>query len=249
MGAFARDVERGALPLYSFIEPQHVLPPWNSQHPSSGVSHGEKLIADVYNALVASPRVFERSLLLVVYDEHGGFYDHVVPPGHAGWNRDCPHIVHDVLPPDDARSETDGRERGYDFTSLGPRVPAVVVSPWIERGSVFGWKARDEERRVTFDHTSILATVGGMTGVWVDSRRARVATALDVTINRSTPRTDYPRRLVHSHDDYSEVARIDPSSDVPCEGVAAELCDAYRARRGSATPAELVEHYRALTGR
>jgi hypothetical protein len=162
-------------------------PPWNSQHPFWGVSHGEELIARVYNDLIENPRVFEKTLLLIVYDEHGGFYDHVVPPGHAGWNAGNPGLEHEVVAP------TRDHVPEFDFTRLGPRVPAVAISPWIEPGSVFGWNAENPEDRHTFDHTSVLATVGEMTGVHVDSARARRATPLSVTLNRMTARTDASR--------------------------------------------------------
>jgi phospholipase C len=264
MGAFEHDVRADRLATYTFIEPQHVLPPWSSQHPSAGVSHGERLIASIYDILASEPRVFEKSLLLIVYDEHGGFYDHVIPPGHPGWKAQCPGIDHEVVTPDASRGKGAGRENGYAFDTLGPRVPAVVVSPWIERGSVFGWRATDPAKRVTFDHTSILATVGAMTGVWVESRRARAATGLGVTLNRSTPRNDYPPRIPFDWGAYRrsgvEPERPEPAAagggrhaddtnDVPDTGVAGELLDAWRAEHGAdASPADLVEHYRSLLG-
>jgi phospholipase C len=248
MKAFADDVRADRLATYSFVEPQHVIPPWSSQHPAGGVSHGEKLIASLYNTLVSNPRVFEKSLLLIVYDEHGGFYDHVVPPGYPGWKAQCPGIDHEVVPPDDARGT--GAEKGDAFDTLGPRVPAVVVSPWIEKGSVFGWKARDPAKRATFDHTSILATVGAMTGVWVDSRRARAATHLGVTLNRTYPRADYPRTLSYDERAYrtngvrDELAQDDDAT----VGVAGELREAWTAEHGEASPSEMVEGFQALVG-
>ncbi|MGD0527785.1 MAG: alkaline phosphatase family protein [Polyangiaceae bacterium] len=250
IGGFARDVAADQLATYTFIEPQHIIPPWSSQHPSAGVCHGEKLIADLYNTLVSNPRVFEKSLFLIVYDEHGGFYDHVIPPGHPGWKEQCPGNDYVVLQPDDAFGSGRGREAGYAFDTLGPRVPAVVVSPWIDRGSVFGWKARDPARRATFDHTSILATVGAMTGVWVDSKRARAATNLGVTINRNDPRDDYPRSLRYDAGVYrpARVAENEPIDGEPDAGVAGELLDAWRAEHGEATPTEMVERYRELLG-
>src|SRR5262249_54046739 len=135
MPMFERDVRLDQLATYTFIEPRHVLPPWSSQHPSGGVSHGEQLIASVYNTLASNPALFARSLLLILYDEHGGFSDRVGPPGPPGWQEPCPGIRHEVVAPDDARAAGVGREDGYGFTTLGPRVPAVVVSPWIEKGS------------------------------------------------------------------------------------------------------------------
>jgi phospholipase C len=252
IGAFARDVRDDRLATYTFIEPQHVIPPWSSQHPSAGVSHGERLIARLYDTLVSNPRVFDKSLFLIVYDEHGGFYDHVIPPGHAGWHQQCPDIDYEVVRPDDARARGGGLDNGYAFDTLGPRVPAVVVSPWIERGSVFGWNARDAERKVTFDHTSILATVGRMTGVWVESKRARTAANLGVVINRTSPRVDYPRTMPFDWRDYRANGVLE---DLPLastdsdDGVAGELRDAWRAEHGDpADPREMVEHYQALVG-
>jgi phospholipase C len=255
MGAFGNDVRKDQLASYTFIEPQHIIPPWSSQHPSAGVSHGEKLIASIYNTLVSNPRVFEKSLLLIVYDEHGGFYDHVIPPGHPGWKEQCAGIDYQVVTPDDAQGTGHGRERGYAFDTLGPRVPAVVVSPWIEKGSVFGWKAMDSSKRVTFDHTSILATVGAMTGTWVDSKRARAATNLGVTLNRREPRADYPARLNFDDRVYrtsgvdDEIAAAgDHEHEEGDSGVAGEIREAWRAEHGDASPSEMVAQYRALIG-
>lgn len=254
MGAFARDVREDRLPAYSFIEPQHVIPPWSSQHPFGGVSHGEKLIARVYNTLVSNPGVFEKTLLLIVYDEHGGFYDHVVPPGHPGWNDGYPGVEHTVVAPDGIIDPAAGKEKvPYDFTTLGPRVPAVVVSPWIERGSVFGWKAEDPEKRLTFDHTSILSTVTRMTGAEVGSRRARAAATLEHVVNRSRPRAsgDYPARLDYDvavyhprrSDARAAAHAIDEEGRV---GVASELAEVWRSRHGDATPEEMAARFGEL---
>ena len=241
---FRQDVMNDSLPAYSFIEPRHVIPPWNSQHPFWGVSHGEELIARVYNDLIENPRVFEKTLLLVVYDEHGGFYDHVLPPGHAGWNATNPAIRHEVIAP------TPDHVPEFDFTRLGVRVPAVAISPWIERGSVFGWNAENPDDRHTFDHTSVLATVGEMTDVWVDSARARQATSLSVTLNRMMPRKDASklsfRRGVYRGT--NERAPASASSDM-IGGVGKELCDRFRAEhRRDATPEAITEYFAELVG-
>jgi phospholipase C len=76
---------------------------------------GQKLVADVYNAVRSNPDLWQTTLLVVVYDEHGGFYDHVEPPA--------------ATPPDDATEE-------YTFDRLGVRVPAVLISPHLRRGVV-----------------------------------------------------------------------------------------------------------------
>jgi phospholipase C len=241
---FRQDVQNDNLPVYTFIEPRHVIPPWNSQHPFWGVSHGEELIARVYNDLIENPRVFEKTLLLIVYDEHGGFYDHVVPPGHEGWNASDPTLRHDVVAP------TPEHVPEFDFRRLGPRVPAVAISPWIERGSVFGWNAENPEDRHTFDHTSVLSTVGEMTGVWVDSARARSATPLSVTLNRMTPRTD-ASRLTFRRGAYHGASNRVATATSPEEigGVGKELCDRFRAEhRLDATPEAIADYYASLVG-
>ena len=89
--------------------------------------HGtaEQLVADVYNALRRTNALWRSTLLVVLYDEHGGFYDHVAPPA--------------AVPPD-------GHQEEYTFDRLGPRVPALLVSPRVDPGVV----------RTVFDHTSLL---------------------------------------------------------------------------------------------
>ncbi len=73
---------------------------------------GEKLVADVYNALRSNPDLWNSCLFAVFFDEHGGFYDHVLPPG--------------AVAPDDHQQE-------YTFDQLGVRVPALLISPWVSR--------------------------------------------------------------------------------------------------------------------
>ena len=80
---FAQDVAKGALPEYSFIEPRGFSAPgWpsNDQHPPHSVLEGEKLIANIYDTLRGNDAVWRQSLFVLLYDEHGGFYDHVSPP-------------------------------------------------------------------------------------------------------------------------------------------------------------------------
>jgi phospholipase C len=71
----------------------------------------KKLIADTYNALRSNPDLWATTLLVIVYDEHGGFYDHVPPP---------------------ATTAPDTHTQDFGFTQLGVRVPALLVSPWCD---------------------------------------------------------------------------------------------------------------------
>ena len=133
-----RDAASGNLPAYSFIEPRYFANPVlrkmpNDQHPPHDVAYGESLIASVYNAVRSGPG-WKNTLLVVTYDEHGGCYDHVVPPA--------------ATPPGSAASA------GFDFDRFGVRVPAVIVSPWVPKGSVIR-----PPGPTPFDHTSIIATL------------------------------------------------------------------------------------------
>ena len=115
---FARDVASGALPTYSFIEPRGFSAPgWpsNDQHPPHSVLEGEKLIANIYDTLRGEETVWRQCLFVLLYDEHGGFYDHVKPPAA---------VVPDA---------TSARAK-FRFDRLGVRVPAILVSPWVGEG-------------------------------------------------------------------------------------------------------------------
>jgi phospholipase C len=187
---FADDVRRGRLADYVFIEPRYLDAPeldanrqptgrwlWaNDQHPPHDVRHGESLIADVYEALRQS-RLWSGVLMIVLYDEHGGFYDHAFP---------------DRATPPAASPPGSGLFR---FDRLGVRVPAVVVSPLVERGAL------DHDasgRPIVRDHTSVLATIEKRFGLAPLGDRDAAAPALDTLLTRSTLRlgeADAPMRL------------------------------------------------------
>jgi phospholipase C len=99
-------------PSYVFIEPTYNPPGANDDHPCHNVLEGERLIAEVYNALRANDALWNSSLLVVLYDEHGGYYDHVSPPA--------------AVPPDHHQEE-------FTFDRLGVRVPAILVSPFAAK--------------------------------------------------------------------------------------------------------------------
>jgi phospholipase C len=162
---FQADCQSNTLPIYSFIEPQYFADfghPENDQHPPSVVTLGEQLTADVYNCLRAS-RAWRKSLLIITYDEHGGCYDHVAPRA--------------AVPPE---QPAPGQTFGFD--RYGVRVPAVVVSPYVEPGRIFG-----NSSAVPFDHTSIIATVRKRFGI-SQALTARDAQAPDLDSVLSLPR-------------------------------------------------------------
>jgi phospholipase C len=127
--SFLQDAVRGTLPSVSWIDPNFSnfnpigFQP-NDDHAPADIKDGQELVLAVYHALAAGPQ-WDKTMLVIVYDEHGGFYDHVPPPAAADDNR-------------------------RTFGRYGVRVPALVVSPWIEPGSV---------SKTVFDHTSIIKTI------------------------------------------------------------------------------------------
>jgi phospholipase C len=134
---FETKCKSGTLPSYTFLEPNYGGPTQNDQHPPSDIRMGEQLIADIYNMVKSSP-AFENTLLVITYDEHGGCYDHVAPPGSA-------------KNPDPANPP--GQD-GFLFNRFGVRVPCVVINPYIRRGLI----ARPNGY-VPFDHASVIKTV------------------------------------------------------------------------------------------
>jgi phospholipase C len=136
-GEFEEDVHDGTLPSYSFLEPRHFVRV-DSQHPTHSVLLGDQMRRRVYTTLASSPDVWRSTLLIVTWDEHGGFYDREAPP--------------ETVPPIPGKTATDG----FGFDTLGVRVPAVVVSPLIEQGSL---------SPELHDHASIVRTVFDALGV------------------------------------------------------------------------------------
>jgi phospholipase C len=176
-GEFFKDAKAGTLPSYSFLEPQFSGPLQNDQHPPSDIRSGEKLIADVYNAVKSSPQ-WKETLLIITYDEHGGCYDHSPPTEKAE-------------PP---TGEKDGitiptGQLGFLFQRFGVRVPTVVISPYIEEGTIArpsGW--------VPFDHTSIIKTVQNCLGLeGCLTNRDKNAPDLSCILTLKNPRRDLPQ--------------------------------------------------------
>jgi phospholipase C len=172
---FAADLQSPYTPQYTFIEPNYgditsTYAGGSSQHPMDDVYGGEGLIKAVYEAIRNSP-VWDTSLLIVTYDEHGGFYDSVVPPA--------------ATPPNDGSPST-YNQWGFTFDQLGVRVPAVIVSPWIAAQTV---------DQTVYDHSSVPATIERLFGL--PSLTARDAAANDVTtlFTEAQPRTDAPTTL------------------------------------------------------
>jgi phospholipase C len=187
---FLADCKSGSLPQYSFIEPCYNDHPGDDggqilasdQHPDHDVREGERFIATVFNAIRTNPAVWQSTALLIVYDEHGGLYDHVVPP---------------ACTPDGyiAQAADTGTGRPFAFDRLGIRVPAILVSPWIARGTVVPGPEDPVNGRI-FEHASIPATVTSRFLPTFDQSNKRTvreksaATFLDLLTDQMRPDDD-----------------------------------------------------------
>jgi phospholipase C len=166
--AFQAAAAAGKLPPFTFLEPS-----WgssgNSHHSNYNVALGEQLIHDLYYALRKGPG-WNKTSLIVTYDEHGGCYDHVAPPTNA-------------VPPDNTAGEY-----GFDFKRFGLRVPTVLISPLIPPGTVF----RVPAGTTPLDHTSILKTIEQRWQLPALTKRDAAAPGVGAVLSLNAPRTDDP---------------------------------------------------------
>ena len=161
---FGDDVQNGTLPAFAFIEPRY----WsnysgsgnasNSNHPgnddwvTAGLTgnpidcrNGEALLVEVLGALLSNPTLFASTLLVVIYDEHGGVWDHVPPvPALTPYGPDS------------------GVANAEVYSTTGPRVPAMFANPSIPAGTVY---RPPSGSAYPFDHTSIIATLTAQFGL------------------------------------------------------------------------------------
>jgi phospholipase C len=173
---FMKDARDGQLPDFSFLEPVWIMSakPATSYHPAGGenTAHGEQALNEIYEALKASP-AWDETLLIITFDEHGGFYDHVPPPcAENPWPQD---VVD-----------------GFRYDRMGVRVPTILVSPLIKKHTVFRSK-----KKVAYDSTSILATLLHWYGIpkarWALGARTHHAPTFEDVFELAWPRTDKPK--------------------------------------------------------
>ena len=174
MTAFEGDCGNAlTFPQYAFLEPKFFWPGENDQHPTSDLRRGDALIARVYNALRSNVALWNTTLFVILYDEHGGFYDHVDP-------RDPPYKAK-AIPPDNKKAPNN-----FAFDLFGPRVAAILVSPWLDSGVLQG----------VYDHTSLLKYLTAKWNLGTLGNRVPAANNfVDELTWRSTPRTDMPTSL------------------------------------------------------
>lgn len=214
---FLSDAQAGDLPNYSFIEPRYFTDPVtrtmpNDQHPPHDVRYGERLIAHTYDALHSGPG-WKKTLFVILYDEHGGLYDHVPPP--AAKSPGVPYSDH------------------FKFDRYGVRVPAVLVSPWIPAGSIV---RRPDKSRYPYDHTSVIKTLGTLFDFKVDTLSQRVKAAPDFlgALSLSEPTNDGPPHIplpsvATSKDEFDKAHKAPPNGhQLALANLAANLPEGIR---------------------
>jgi phospholipase C len=159
--AFLFDALTGQLPHVAFVEPRfldNTSGTSGDDHPYADIRNGEAFLSLLYTAMTLSP-VWPRTVLVITYDEGGGFFDHVAPP------QDAP-----IPPADQAAGNTDGL--------LGFRVPCLLISPFARRATV----SHD-----VFDHTSVLRLIEWRWQLTPLTVRDAAATNLAVALDFSAP--------------------------------------------------------------
>jgi phospholipase C len=176
--------QKGGLPNYSFIEPIYIdsliWGPESDMHPEaapfeiygpSNVEYGERLVYRIYQAIRRSPD-WEKTMLVILFDEHGGTYDHVAPLGVTA-------------PGGNAVPRGATGYSGFEFNRLGVRVPAIVISAYTDTQTIL---------HETYDHTVVPQTIATCFGLANGQLGNREAAAPDLrhALTRSTPRKDVP---------------------------------------------------------
>ncbi|HUZ35357.1 MAG TPA: alkaline phosphatase family protein [Streptosporangiaceae bacterium] len=258
---FASHAASGDLPQYTFIEPNH-RPPLhtldhdpvigvpdvsNNQHPENNLvsndaydtfpphtesdfAQAERLVATVYEALRSNPGLFATTVLLVTYDEHGGLFDHVPPPtgvpAPGGPSSRVGEVLGDLL---------HRRAGAFDFTMLGPRVPALVISPLVPARTV------DTQIR---DHASIPATLRALFAPDAGPLTGRDAWSppFHDLLTLAEPRTDLPDLSDYA----SGAAPVLTAPPAPPVAPAPAAAGA-EPREGAAAPPSVPPYYQAFT--
>ncbi|WDE06998.1 hypothetical protein SG34_008970 [Thalassomonas viridans] len=144
----------GTLPKYSYIEPfwtisqttvdsglkRLVTAMGNDYHPPCNLNEGENYVKSIYESLIANEEAWNKTLLIITFDEPVGVFDHVKPPA--------------AIPPWGDKRPDFNLQKNFKFDRFGGRIPAILVSPYIEKGTVFR-----SPTQVPYDHTSVISTV------------------------------------------------------------------------------------------
>lgn len=142
----------------------------NDCHPPGDTRTAENLLANIYTSLTANEEAWNKTLWIIVFDEHGGLFDHITPPA--------------AIPPDSQM------QNGFKFDRYGVRVPAIFISPRIQPKTI----VRSDRPEIPFDHASIVATLLKWKKIdkakWNLGKRVANAPTFDSMITLKEPRTD-----------------------------------------------------------
>jgi phospholipase C len=220
MTAFASDVASGRLPHYVFIEPDYDTgnnyQGGNSMHPLNDVRRGEDLIRSVYET-VRNSAYWTNAMLIITFDEHGGFFDHCFPPAS-------------VPTGDDYRYATPGR--GFGFDRYGVRVPNVIISAYTAPGTILDGL---NNPNLVFDHASVLATAELRFGLEPLTDRDKKANTLIAALNLADARDDAPSKLPAAPPDLN----VPPAPVPPAAQATSPLSDNQQSFLALATACKL----------
>lgn len=224
------DVENtppGEFPQVVFIEPAYTDAPHigvsTDDHAPSAIRGGQEFLLEVYRSVTADPDFWKGVVMIVTYDEHGGFFDHVSPPA-----------VRTAIP----------QEAHYTnaFETLGVRVPSFVISPFVDPRSVFS---------KTMDHTSILKLIGSKFGGGQYSAEVDQRSVANIFELLTEPKEDKPAPVIGSLEAY--LAKAAPMAGfVPGSAPTTTVQDAFqnaldRMRdHGGPTPEKIARILRAF---
>jgi len=142
---FYEQAANGTLPAVTWLLPAIQA----CDHPCHDIAKGERILKDVYEAVRAGPG-WENTMLVVAYDDAGGYYDHVVPPSEG-------------VPADESPCKLPGVHpkcgEPFDFRRLGLRTSAMLISPWVAKGTVFQEPKQGPFNTSQFELTSVPATI------------------------------------------------------------------------------------------
>ena len=185
----------GKLPQVTIIEPDYIeLPNGNDDHAPADMANGQRLIATIVDALIRSPQ-WGSTLLIITYDEHGGFYDHMPLPYEIEYET-AGTVTRVPIP-----ALANGERR------LGVRVPTFVVSPYVEPMK----QGKVNVSKTVFDHTSIPATIlRTFCYPYIPSLGARTNYAADLRelLTLDTARSDFDDLLVEMQQILSRPAPV-----------------------------------------
>ncbi|KAJ6187912.1 hypothetical protein N7519_002820 [Penicillium mononematosum] len=177
-----RDLEAGTLPSFSYLNPECCTV--DSMHPTSSMAAGEQMVKHLYDALRRS-KYWDNAVLIINFDEHGGFADHVPTPLN-------------VPQPEDGiifKGKSSNHNFTYDFTRLGVRVPAFIISPWVPPNLLIHDQGTMYADDSAYTHSSILHFLQELWGLEGLNNRVQWAKTFEMAFTNKR-RDDTPMTLV-----------------------------------------------------